>query len=834
MDDPNDTLSFTPIDTVSLTNWMQWFAVDLSAYTGTGRFLAFKGITRQGYSRDIWLTHVRLTSSMVTGLHADQVTDNSMLISWELLGEGIATLRVTDENNTVVLNTTATSPYTLTGLTAGMLYSISVSMGFADSVNPCAPRPLKVRTLAEALTVPTCMGLQQVENTEQSDIYDMPLGWTRAAGNGYPRYSSERFRSERSLEFYTYNCDNSSLVSTMAVSPYISEGLSNYFLDFYVRNYNNGCFLLVGTVASPWDTASFVPHDTIDYHNNWTHISLPLANYGGNYLAFRYQSTSCNSGYAYIDDLSLMRCPLPHAWYTHQEDTSVWIHWDGDSPVWVEYAFGGDFTPGNGTKVLAQSSPLVVSPLVSAASYTFHVWPQCEGDGNFACNYDVLHPNTMHPPVAIPYCYNFETMNSGGFPDEWSRWEPDNTYCRVTTYDGHDDSRSLRLYSWDKPAVAIMPKVQPSTLCSDSVFLNFWYRRYSGNEGQQLIIGTVSEITDTTSFTAIDTITLADYDYSWHHHTTALPASLLFSQRIAFRTPYGADLFVDNLCLETCMATDVEVRDITQNSATVVWNGHGVDTLVCEYGPQGFAQGTGTVVNITSSPYTITPLEPSTQYNFIFRTICSCNEAPGAVYPAGGGTGGGVWWDGVHWNTYAWVDTNLYPGYGGWGLGYGGGGGWGAGGGLNIGSSTQSEPLTLPYCQDFDSLDIHLVPGGWRRISGSINGYPQTVNEPVLSGARALDFYTTTGYSNHAALPPISHTPLTPSPSGEGLSLTLNFSAMATHSEANYRPYGVFTVGLMTDPDQGSTFLPLDTIAIGNERWQRYSVTIDPSQLPSP
>ena len=80
-----------------------------------------------------------------------------------------------------------------------------------------------------------------------------------------------------------------------------------------------------------------------------------------------------------------------------------------------------------------------------------------------------------------------------------------------------------------------------------------------------------------------------------------------------------------------------------------------------EYGPTGFAQGTGTVEHIDITPYDI-PLDYETTYDFYFRCdadVPSCSPAQ--------------------------TVTTLTP------------------------------PLELPYCEDFDSYANNTIPTDWKK-----------------------------------------------------------------------------------------------------------------------
>ena len=811
--DPADAGTFTALDTFYLNYWLQWFSVDLSFYSGNGRYIAFKAMTIDGYDRNILLTHVSLASSMATRLHADRVTDTSMRISWQMLGNAETWVRVTDSGLPIV-DTIAASPLTVAGLNPNTQYTVTAAPvtqtgSPAAAFDPCTGRTIQVTTLQETLTSPACIPLGGIDYTQQANITNLPNGWTRPYGNAYPRYSDLDYTDN--IEFFATRCDHSGDMSSMAVSPWFPNGFAGQWLNFFLKSSPPNGRLVVGSMTNPNDTSTFTPHDTIGRTYPRTLISLDLSAYGGNYLAFRYLfPTSCNDGYAYISSLSIMNCPMPNVTFSHQEDTTVWIHWDTSDPLWIEYKLGNQFAPGTGTRILATSSPTVISGLSPASTHTFHFWPLCNDGDTLECAYRTVTLTTAHPPVSIPYCHNFETFNDWGYPDEWQRWNPDGTTCAVTSYEGHDDNRSLHLYAPSSNSVAaITPLLRPSPQCARQIYVNFWTRTLNGSP--LLEIGVIPDISDTTSFIPFDTLSLTNSQLSttWLQHTTIIPIDSLpnpqASFRIAFRLSSG-ELLLDNLCIERCLAANVEVVDITQHSATVLWEGFNVDTLICEYGPQGFAQGTGQTIGITTSPYTITGLAANTDYNFIFRTVCHCSTDGGSVYPAGGGTGGGTYWTGTHWTPYPWIDTIQYPGYE-----------RGSDGSIIIGTSTQAELLIPPYCEDFDTTEIKFLPTGWRRIGGSTPGYPQVVRSPAASGARSLDLYSTTGYSNHVALPPVA----------DPSQFIVSFDAYCDNTEPQNRNLGVLTLGLMSDPDRGSSFIPIDTIVLSCiSRWQRYYVDL--------
>ncbi len=813
MTNPSDAASFTALDTFYLTNFLQRFAVDLSAYNGSGRYLAFKGMSLEGYDRDMWLTDVSLSTCLPARLRVSEVTASSFNLRWDMIG---STDSVIIRLNSLADTTVAADQgfCRFESLQPGASYTVRMVGACQQWQRECQWQETSVQLPGVDIDLPACMPLANSGSTQLPWNYQMPTGWTRPYGNSHPRYSGSGYRDN--MEFYAYRCDNTNDMSSMAVSPYFPQGFDGLWLDFYFENNNLGNILIVGSMSDPADTASFSPRDTLAYTYPRQHISLNLSGYGGHYLAFRYLAASpCNSGHAYLSSPSFMHCPLPVAWLSHQEDTSVHLNWNTSDPVWVEYQMGPDFPVGQSIRQLAASSPHVIGGLSPAANYTFHVWPQCPSD-TFLCNYNTLHLVTMHPPVAMPYCYNFENIGNSEYPQEWSRWTPDATYCAATSSDGHGDSHSLHIVaSSSRSATAIAPRIDPSSLCNENIYINFWARCSSGQEAT-LLIGSVSDLSDTLSFSSHDTLLLSP---SWQNFTATLPRSALAAGRAAFRLLPGADILLDNLCIEQCVAANIQVTNITQHSATISWQSFGVDTLLVEYGPSGFEQGSGNILRLTTSPYTVTGLAASSQYSFLFRPLCSCPSASGSVYPAGGGSHGTTWWDGIHITPFVWIDTALFPQYTPWGVGYGpsSGGGLGDGGGLVIGTQTQAEMLPTPLCEDFDTLDLKNIPLGWRRIPGSAPGYPQAVRTPVSSGTRSIDLYTSPGHANILALPPVA----------DPSRLILALDAYCDNSEPQNRHLGVLVVGVMTHPDLPATFSPVDTLALSaSNSWQRLFVDL--------
>jgi hypothetical protein len=101
------------------------------------------------------------------------------------------------------------------------------------------------------------------------------------------------------------------------------------------------------------------------------------------------------------------------------------------------------------------------------------------------------------------------------------------------------------------------------------------------------------------------------------------------------------DYFVQIAAPPTCpQPTAPTLVSTTLNDATIDWVPGGSETQwQIQYGPQGFALGTGTTINVTTHPYTISALTPYSFYQAYVRAICTPGDSS-------------YWTPSVSWNTY--------------------------------------------------------------------------------------------------------------------------------------------------------------------------------------
>lgn len=80
--------------------------------------------------------------------------------------------------------------------------------------------------------------------------------------------------------------------------------------------------------------------------------------------------------------------------------------------------------------------------------------------------------------------------------------------------------------------------------------------------------------------------------------------------------------------------TNITMDNIMGTSVDISWNQEGSATnWTIEYGPKGFSQGNGTIINVTSNPYTLTGLTSTTDYEFYINTNCNTNDSSSKAGP---------------------------------------------------------------------------------------------------------------------------------------------------------------------------------------------------------
>ena len=832
---PYDATTFTPVDTIRPTYNYLGVTVDFDSYNGSGRHIAFR-YTDDSY-RITYIDDLRLSPCIPTQIHTSMVTDSSVTISWTRLGYTDTTFILYDtvgapsfSHHTFCLGTSTA----ISGLQPDRTYQFRLYGSCQDTALYCQGTSLMVTTLSAPLVIPVC------ETFEGYATESRPIGWTIPLDVPSTYTVAGGHLGQQAMRL-TVRGANEPLVSYAAMPFLQTDNINSVHFEAWTTTDALLPLLTVGIMTDPYDTSTFTPIQTfIPLPYIWTHIRCSFENYNGagRYIAFRASGGSDGLASVLIDDISLRSCAVTTAHAITPTENSISLQWGTtaqNQAVMVEYkatgSSAGDFVPGTGTSVVVTDSPHVFSNLQEATWYTFHVYPICDSISD-GCNYETTALQTLHPWVDLPYCENFESISSP-LPNNWLNLSTSSIPYRDYTYYGHDSTQSnyARLVaSSTDSTLFVLPRIYIGSRCPvlDNLYANFWTYGSSNIATGLFEIGVMTDANEPATFTPHDTLEiLPDV---WQHHTVAISDYNTASQYVAFRlrSTDGSSVSCnfDDLCMEKCVAADVAVSDITQNSVTITWNNYSVDTLICEYAPAGTPLGSGTVVAITESPYTLSGLADGSEYEFTFASVCGCDQYGTAYTPGGGSWGGSGGWGGSGWGWWCCIPCNYdstqlcslwrwgpWTGHSwSWWYSQSGSGSWVTPPVIDV--TTQAAMLETPYCENFEIADSLLFPPSWRRKAES--HYPDIVTNNTHTGDKSMRFYATTGSNCHAALPPLDMG-LTPS-------MVLTFYAYSANINAttgNAR----FIVGVMNDPDNTNTFTPVDTVQLNSvDSWNQYVV----------
>ncbi|MBR4230272.1 MAG: hypothetical protein IKR83_06135 [Bacteroidales bacterium] len=678
MTDASNPATFTAVDTVRPTTAERTCVFDLRRYTGNGHIIALRYLSPDG-SGTLYIDNMGLEVMQVADLTVDRITDHSLRLAWQISPN----LHIIGGGTDTVVNNAY--EITIDGLSPNTAYSFTAFVPGSDSTSSCQTVSADGHTLIEPMVAPACLGLNDYLSANQ-----LPYGWTRPYGTTPTSYTSTRYEGSRSLRFNT-------TVSSMVVSPMIDDqSVSNYYISFYLYNNYNDATMEVGVMTDPADTSTFTPLATYGYTGGWSRqeIALASAPAAARYIAFRHRTSGYSSAIAYIDYVMMLQCPMPTAYITNPRSNSLDVAWSytggGADSVIIEW---GD------NSIHTATSPYTITGLNQSTTYTVYVRPLC-GDGDFSCHKLTLTQATLPAPVQMPHCQAFNNYN---IPSAWHTWSDSGSVnLTITTPDA---SRALRMYAYASASVtAILPQISTAGFCPtlDSIYLSF---RLSTTDsitpGSQLQIGVVTDILSSSSYTQLLTVSLDGVNREWWTwRTLGLPSGSIAPGFLAFKliAPSGSSstVTVDELCVDYCFATDINMTEVTPTSATFEWTSHGAEslTVIWDGGNQTF----------DTSPFTINGFDPNQSYEFTFRAQCPCE------------------YDHYYYGLYG-PRMPALPMYG------------------------------LPICYDFEQLEVGFFPIHWRRSGGSHPEYPRIAN--ILGGNKVIDLYTLENYPLTMALEPL-------------------------------------------------------------------------------
>ncbi len=727
--------SFIPVDTLSCSSAWTLRTVSFSTYADNGKYIALLALGNGTLEVD----DLRVGQCLIDNIRVYGLADDRVTLAWDtLIPSSGSEVRVVwgiqgfsfPEGNSVIATS---NPFTLTGLPASTTYDLYLLPNCGDTV--CSYDYRQFSTFAHEVSAPYCCSFEDIGS-------GLPQGWVCPVGSAAG--SSTSYQGSNGLRL---------AANSTVTLPTISNSSDTLLLEFFGNGQGS---LQVGTMENPY--SEFTLQSTLTGTSAWKRYMLEVVIPHGQALAFR-----CSNVWN-IDALALHTDAVSDISVNAVTQTSAQVSWTmthGDS-AWVEYApvatATGDFAEGTGTVVHAFDN-ITLSGLTASSYYAVHLRPLSDTAGS-ACHYLSVNLQTAASAIDLPYCENFD--GSANFPTTWRRNSEYGEYPIVTTERNRSQSRSMRFSATNtQRTVALLPN---TTGTSTHKTLAFWSNCSLRPSGALLIVGRLADITDLNSFQPTDTVRFPSAN-TWRHTLIDLGVN---DSNVALMLVGGSSsetrVFVDDLCMESCVATQIRLSSFDSTSATFRWTSIGAEAIEIRVSGSGLSRRD----TFYTSPAIVTGLRENLSYSFTVRTLCDCGDLGGAYYS---GTTGKVSSDRSQ----------------------------------SFSIRTRSGLVAIPYCTGFENIITGNNPSSWR-ISG---GGTSVSDQNYHNGSRSLR-------ANNASvlmLPTMNNVS----------SLTASFYVYAA-SEASIGE-GIVQVGIVRNPDSAvATFVPIDTVAISRPgQWIRHA-----------
>ncbi|MDR6762970.1 hypothetical protein J2Y38_003188 [Flavobacterium sp. 2755] len=409
--------------------------------------------------------------------------------------------------------------------------------------------------------------------------------------------------------------------------------------------------LIIGTLSDPEDYTTFKAYQTIKISNadksKWLNYEVDFSNYFGTdkFIGFKQSITNQRLTGFFIDDFAYSEndCPRPSNLGARQSgEMSAALDWKDNnvkkqSYSWdIEYGLKG-FAEGTGTVISVKTNPFNVEGL-NAGIYEYRVRAYCEE--NMAGKWSDKYAFKIGCTKSAPFDENFDSYKPNFFEIPnfcWTRSEP--IYSQLSEYSVYNiNSTPYVFYLQNKEADAYL--ISPYLEDFDSnKKIKFWLNYQPNSNSGDLVIGTIKNPLDLSTFEPYKTITIQelkdlpkygkefDIDFSEYKGENKHimfkhlddPAQSSVSNTVLIDDIHYGEAFS---CYEPI---NIVFSDNSSNSVQINWTSKNKvpQNVKVEYGSRGFIPGTGTILNANSNGIKVSNLQTVNAYDFYFTTTCS-------------------------------------------------------------------------------------------------------------------------------------------------------------------------------------------------------------------
>ena len=265
------------------------------------------------------------------------------------------------------------------------------------------------------------------------------------------------------------------------------------------------------------------------------------------------------------------------------------------------------------------SDPSAVFPFTTACEI-ISTYPWTENFDSYA---GVTTGSTNNLPLCWNYLNNCTSSSYKGYPVVYNE--------SSSSYSGNNHLHFYSYSSYPATEYAILPEMQSL----DGKMITFYARYY--NYKTDLVVGVMTDPTDATTFSAVETI--SDLTTSYKKYTINFDA--VTAKYIAFKMVGNYSntyyIYIDNLEVKlqpdcaTPTGLAVTANSQTPEGATITWTAGDASSWIVEYKTSTDENYSAIAEPVNEATYTFTGLNYSTTYNV--RVKVNCTEGSGVSYP---------------------------------------------------------------------------------------------------------------------------------------------------------------------------------------------------------
>ena len=560
-----------------------------------------------------------------------------------------------------------------------------------------------------------------------------------------------------------------------------------------------------------------MPYPCIESAAGWyQYETAPITMTGTVYIIFEGQSYYGSS--TYIDDVVIMESPtcirvndlaIDASQTTTNSLTLTWTDAYNTGATYSIYNFTATDT------TLVQSGVTdtfyTVTGLNPATYYTFAVVSDCGGGdtsmfSTFASAYTACADITAND---LPYIEDFEAYGTGSaspISPCWHKGVVAITGSGTTTNFPYpystaaiNGNRGLYFYAATTTSTSyynwlVMPPIDASLNMSDLMVSFNLKRTATASHQTTLVVGVTTDYTSTAGFVPVDTIELTSAGVGTIHNLEVSFANyagtgryiLFYAPAPSAATTYNA-FYIDDIVLReipTCFwPNNVVLNSVSVDEAEISWTPDprtsNPASWNIEYGEHGFTRGTGITETAYGTFVNLTNLDDNTEYDVYISANCGTEESDPAMF------------------TFRTMCSFIGQ---------------------------------LPFTEGFESADVgSTTSSSFVNCLTRLNNATQYFGCPYVSstasychtGARAL-YWTnsvtagTYGDYQYVVMPGID--------TDQYNINELQFKFWARATGTSYHP--VFQVGVMTNPNDVTTFQLVESVNVEGTTYEEYTATL--------